>query len=65
MDGETKRGHPARQSDRPHAWKGGGIDRLRLETVSLTTANVCQGNLVAKCRDGGMTYARGRGHDVC
>ena len=44
MDGETKRGHPTRQSDRPHAWKGGGIDQLRLETVSLTTANMCQGN---------------------
>ncbi len=44
MDGETKRGHPTRQSDRPHAWKGGGIDRLPLETVSLTTANMCQGN---------------------
>jgi hypothetical protein len=44
MDGETKGGHPTRQSDRPHGWKGGGIDQLRLETVSLTTANMCQGN---------------------
>ena len=51
MDGETKRSYPTRQSDRPHAWKGGGIDRLRLEIVSLTTANMCQGNRLSRTLD--------------
>jgi len=53
MDGETKSGCLPRQSDRPHPWKDSVTGRPRLKTVSLTTANMCQETIVAKCLDGG------------
>ncbi len=44
MDGETKSGPLTRQSDHLHTWKGGSTGWLRLETVSLIAANMCQAN---------------------
>jgi len=44
MDGETKSGRLTYQLGRPHAWKGGIAGQPYLETVSLTAANMCQGD---------------------
>jgi len=44
MDGETKSGRLTHQLGRPHAWKGGIAGQPYHETVSLTSANMCQGD---------------------
>ncbi len=44
MDDETKSGRLTHQLGRPHAWKGGIAGQPYLETVSPTTANMCQGD---------------------
>jgi len=48
MDGETKSGPLTRQSDHLHTWKGSSTGRLRLETVSLIAANMCQENRLSR-----------------
>ncbi len=44
MNGETKSGHLTHQLGRPHAWKDSIAGQPYRETVSLTTANMCQGD---------------------
>ncbi len=44
MGDETKSGRLTHQLGRPHAWKGGIAGQPYLETVSLTAANMCQGD---------------------
>ncbi len=44
MDDETKSGRLTHQLGRSHAWKGGIAGQPYRETVSLTSANMCQGD---------------------
>jgi len=44
MDDETKSGRLTHQLGRLHAWKGGIAGQPYLEIVSLTIANMCQGD---------------------
>ncbi len=44
MDDETKSGRLTHQLGRLHAWKDGIAGQPYLEIVSLTRANMCQGD---------------------
>ncbi len=60
MDDETKSGRLTHQLGRSHAWKGGIAGQPYRETVSLTIANMCQGDRLSRqVGEGELAVAEG------